>query len=136
MVTLVISSFAFFTVTTVVSPAVSVTVVEARSKLPLSLVYVSTVSVLTPPSSPLLATSIVLSALIAVLSELIRLLTSLSAESVAMVTFVRLLQPSNAPLPMLVTLSPMVTDVRFMQLLNATTPMLVTLSGMATSVRL
>ena len=45
------------------------------------------------------------------------------------------MQFSNAPYPMLVTLSGMVTEVRDVQKPNAPSPMLVTLSGMVTEVR-
>ena len=47
-----------------------------------------------------------------------------------MVTLVSELQPSNAELPMLVTLFGMVTLVSEVQPMNAPHPMLVTLSGM------
>ena len=52
------------------------------------------------------------------------------------VTLVRLLQPLNASLPMLVTLDGMVMLVRLLQLQNARYPMLVTLEGMVMLVRL
>ena len=49
-------------------------------------------------------------------------------------TEVRLEQPPNAELPMLVTLFPMVTEVRPEHLKNAYAPMLVTLLGITKSV--
>jgi hypothetical protein len=52
------------------------------------------------------------------------------------VTLVRLLQPSNAPTPMPVTLLGMVTLVRLVQLANVLLLMLVTPVGMVTLVRL
>ena len=59
-----------------------------------------------------------------------------SAHSLALkYTLVRLLQPENASLPMLVTLSGMVTLVRPVQPENARTPILVTLSGIVILVR-
>ena len=44
--------------------------------------------------------------------------------------------PSNAPLPILVTLSGMVMEARLLQPSNAKSPILVTLSGMVMEARL
>ena len=52
------------------------------------------------------------------------------------VMLVRLLQPSNAPSPMLVTLLPIVMLVRLLQIANAPYPTLVTLLGIVMLVRL
>ena len=52
------------------------------------------------------------------------------------VTLVRLLQPENADLPMLVTLAGILILVRLLQKENADLPMLVTLSGISMLVRL
>ena len=49
---------------------------------------------------------------------------------------VKLLQPVNAPLPILVTLSGIFTFFKLSQPLNAETPMLVTESGIVTLARL
>ena len=49
-----------------------------------------------------------------------------------MVMLSKFVQLSNAPLPMLVTLSGMVTLLRFVQFRNAYSPMLVMLAGIST----
>lgn len=53
-----------------------------------------------------------------------------------MVSEVRLVQPSNASYPIVVTLSGITTEVRLVQPENASCPSSVTLFGMVTEVRL